>query len=326
MSEYANENKKEYSVGVAIITYRDKKHLKHCLPPLLKSPLKPRILVFNSTSDDGTVEEAERLGAEVFIMPRKNMNHGLAREECRKRLGTDIVVMMTPDAYMVDEHQLEALVQPIVERRVSVAYGRQLPHDDANDIARFARYFNYPEHSNIRGIEHADKYGSYTVFCSDAWAAWSQKALDEIGGFRWVLAGEDTIATAMLLKKGHKIAYVAEAKVKHSHNYSPKKEFFRHFDTGIYRKRWAKVLDVGKGSDQGRGVRYAVGLFRYLWKKNPTMIPRAFLQLSMGYMGYHFGRIGYRLVPNSIKKKISHSEFFWKSEEYANGKWNEPAE
>ena len=313
------------SVGVAIITYWDKKHLKNCLPPLLNSPLKLKVLVFNSTSNDGTVEEAERLGAEVYIMPRKHMNHGLAREECRKRLGTDIVVMMTPDAYCVDEHVIEKLVKPIVEGKASIAYGRQLPHDDAKEYAKFARKFNYPEQSHIRGIEHADKYGSYTNFCSDAFAAWSQKALDEIGGFRWVLAGEDTIATAMLLKKGHKIAYVAEAQVKHSHNYTPKKEFFRHFDTGIYRKRWAKILDMGKGSDQGRGVKFAKEMFAYLKKNKPSAIPAAFLQIACGYAGYHSGRIGYHLVPNEIKKKISHSEFFWKSEEYANGKWKEPA-
>ncbi len=314
------------SVGIAIITYWDKKHLEKCIPPLLNSPLKPRVMVFNSTSNDGTVEEAERLGAETFVIPRKNMNHGSAREACRKRLGTDIVVMMTPDAYAVDEFAIEKLVKPIVEGKASVAYGRQLPHDDANEIARFGRMFSYPEQSNIRGIEHADKYGSYTVFCSDAFAAWSQKALDEVGGFRWVLAGEDTIATAMLLKKGHKIAYVAEAQVKHSHNYTVKKEFFRHFDTGIYRKQWEKVLNVGKGSDQGRGVLYAKGLFKYLWGVNKNMIPRAFAQLAAGYLGFLLGRFGYKLIPNDIKKKISHSEFFWKSEEYANGKWNEPAE
>ncbi len=323
----SHEHKKDHpTVGVAIITYWDKKHLKHCIPPLLNSPLKPRVLVLNSSSNDGTVEEAERLGAETLVIPRARMNHGLAREMCRNHLGTDIVVNMTPDAYMEDEHMLEVLVRPIAEGRASIAYARQLPHKEASLIAKFSRDFNYPPEGHIRGIEDAEKYGSYINFCSDACAAWSNKALGEIGGFRWVLAGEDAIATAMLLKKGHKIAYVAEARVYHSHNYGPKKEFVRHFDTGIYRRKWGKVLDFGVDGDQGRGVKYAKGLLKTFLKEKPLKTPLVFWQLGMGYTGYLLGRFAYMYVPNEIKKIISHSEFFWKSDDFKAGRWEGPAE
>jgi rhamnosyltransferase len=324
----SNETKnldKHPTVGVGVITYRDGKHLKHCLPPLLKSRLKPRVMVFNSSSNDGTVEEAERLGAETFVIPRKNMNAGTSREKTRKQLGTDIFVAMTPDAYALDEHMIERLVKPIVEGRAAVSYARQIPHDDATPIAKFSRMFNYPEQSQLRGIEDADKYGSYLPFCSDTCAAYSQKALDEIGGFRWILGGEDTVAAAMLLRKGYKIAYVAEAVVKHSHNYSPVKEFIRHFDTGIYRQTWRKTLSFGKGSDGSRGVGYLVGMISYLKKNAPDMLFRGIFQLAMGYAGYLVGKYGCDLIPNKVKMEISHAEFYWKSEEFANGKWKEPA-
>lgn len=324
-----NDNSKNLdkfpTIGVGVITYKDGKHLKYCLPPLLNSPLKPKVIVFNSSSNDGTVEEAERLGAETFVIPRKNMNAGFSREMTRKKLGTDIFVAMTPDAYAVDEHMIERLVKPIVEGRVAVSYARQIPHDNATPIARFSRMFNYPEQSQIRGIEDVNKYGSFLPFCSDTCAAYSQKALDEIGGFRWILGGEDTVAAAMLLKKGYKIAYVAEAVVKHSHNYSPTKEFIRHFDTGIYRNTWRKTLSFGKGSDESRGIKYLQGMIQYLAKTEPSMILTGIFQLGMGYAGYLLGRFGYKIIPNSIKMKISHAEFYWKSEEFANGKWKEPA-
>lgn len=316
---------KHPSVGVGVITYWDKKHLNKCLPPLLNSPLKPRVMVFNSSSNDGTVEEAERLGAEIYILPRKHMNAGHSREITRRQMDTDIFVAMTPDAYAIDENMLEKLVRPIVEGKAAVSYARQIPHDDATPIAKFARMFNYPEQSQIRGIEDADKYGSYLPFCSDTCAAYSNKALNDIGGFRWVIGAEDAIATSMLLRKGYKVAYVAEAVVKHSHNYTPKKEFFRHFDTGVYRQRWRELLDFGKGSDEGRGFAYLAGMVKYLAKVKPSMIPRGILQLGMGYAGYLLGKFGYRYVPNELKKKISHAEFFWKSEEFAKGLWNGPA-
>jgi len=316
---------KHPTVGIGVITYKDGKHLKYCLPPLLKSPLRPKVLVFNSSSNDGTVEEAERLGAETFVIPRKNMNAGTSREKTRKKLGTDIFVAMTPDAYALDEHMIERLVKPIVEGKVAVSYARQIPHDNATPIAKFSRIFNYPEQSQIRGIEDVDRYGSYLPFCSDTCAAYSQKALDEVGGFRWVLGGEDTIATAMLLRKGYKVAYVAEAVVKHSHNYTPMKEFIRHFDTGIYRHIWRKTLFFGKGSDGSRGVRYLLGMIQYLRKTAPTWLFTSILQLAMGYAGYIVGKFGCDFIPNSIKMRISHADYFWWSEDFVNGKWKEPA-
>jgi len=316
---------KHPTIGIGVITYKDGKHLKFSLPPLLNSPLKPQVLVFNSTSNDGTVEEAERLGAKTFVIPRKQMNAGLSREMTRKQLKTDIFIAMTPDAYCVDEHVVEKLVKPIVEGKAAVSYARQIPHDGANIVAKFSRMFNYPEQSQIRGIEDADKYGSYLPFCSDVMAAYSQKALDEIGGFRWVLSGEDTVATSMLLRKGYKVAYVAEAVVKHSHNYDPKKEFIRHFDTGIYRTKWHKMLSFGKGSDGSRGLKYLKEMVAYLIKNDPGAIFMAVMQLGMGYMGYLLGKFGYKLIPNHIKSKISHADYFWGSDDYLKGRWDEPA-
>lgn len=314
----------KYSLGVAIITYKDKKHLEKCLPPLINSPLKPKVLVFNSSSNDGTVELAKSLGAETLVVPRTEMNHGGARELSRKTLNTDIVVMMTPDAYAVDKNMLSKLVKPIVEGKAAISYARQVAHEGANIISAFSREYNFPAQSNIRGINDAPKYGVYTAFCSDACTAWLNRTLDEVGGFRWTLSGEDAIAAAMILRKGYKIAYIAEAVVKHSHNYSPLKEFKRHFDTGMYRRQWHKVLDLGGGTDQTRGASYALALLTHVAKNQPLMLPVAFAQLSMGWLGYWFGWICYHKAPDWLYKMISPADFFWNSTDYKQGKWFEP--
>lgn len=316
---------KKLSVGVAIITYKDTEKLKISLPLILKSTIKAKVLVFNSTSNDGCVELAKKLGVETLVIPRTEMNHGYAREISRKTLGTDIVVMMTPDAYARPD-MLEKLIQPIVEGKAKIAYARQIAHEGANIIARFSREFNFPSESNIRSIKDAPKYGRYTGFCSDACTAWSNDALEEIGGFRWILSGEDAVASAMVLRKGHKIAYVAEAIVNHSHNYTPQKEFVRHFDTGMYRKQWDKILDLGGGSDQKRGTSYAIALLTHVIKNEPKMLLTAFLQLAMGWLGYQFGRLCYHRAPLWLYKKVSPADFFWNSTGYKEGKWFEPAE
>ncbi len=304
------------TIGVAVITHHAKKHLPHCLPPLINSPLKPKIVVVNSSSNDGTVELAEEMGATTMIVPRSSFNHGYTREQARKFLDTDIVVMVTPDAYATSTETLSLLIQPIIENKASVAYARQIPHDQAGFFEAFPRAFNYPEKSHVRGIEDLHTYGVYTYFCSNSFAAYSNQALNEIDGFNPVLLGEDTIAVSKLLKKGHKIAYVAEAEVKHSHRYRLKQEFQRHFDTGLARKS-TQELNVSSISDQKHGAKFLVDQFKVLLTSKPHLLPYATVQSTVKYLGYLLGRCSLR-APKWIVKQCSSQDYFWSSE-YSNG-------
>ncbi|HEX6014725.1 MAG TPA: hypothetical protein VFY87_23615 [Geminicoccaceae bacterium] len=62
------------SIGAVVVTHRAREHLTRCLPPLFRSPLRPRVLVVNSSSGDGTVELARDLGAETLTFPRQAFN------------------------------------------------------------------------------------------------------------------------------------------------------------------------------------------------------------------------------------------------------------
>ena len=296
-------------VGVAIITHRAKQHLSHCLPPLIHSPLKPKILLVNSSSNDGTVEEAKRFGAQTLVIPRDDFNHGTTRDLARRTLNTDIVVMMTPDAYPEDRYSLGKLVEPIGQKKAVVSYGRQLPHTGAGLFERFPRDFNYSSESHIRSIDDIDKYGIYTFFCSDSFAAYSNEALERVGGFPSVLLGEDTCVVAKLLYKGEKIAYVAEACVKHSHKYSLLQEFRRHFDTGLARKEYGQLIEAG-GKDEKRGSAFARSLLKNVGRKRPHLLPYALLHLSSKWLGYRIGRLSTN-APIGWKKSLSSQDFYW---------------
>lgn len=298
------------TIGIAVLTYYSKKHLVNCLSPFLHSPLKPRVMVIDSSSKDGTAEEAEAMGIETIVIPQTLFNHGLTREMARKHLGTDIVVLITPDAYAVNTTVLEKLVQPLVENKASAAYARQLPHDGAGFFESFPREFNYPEEGHIRSIEDVNKYGVYTFFCSDSCAAYLNSALDEIGGFKEVLLGEDTVAAAELLKKGHKIAYAADAHVKHSHRYSLKEEFQRYFDTGIARSQYRHLIATG-GKDSKRGNQFLKQMTKTLVRKRPDLLPYAFLQTMVKWCGYQVGQMSVN-APVWWKRKLSGQPYYWK--------------
>ncbi len=300
------------TVGVVIPTFQAVHHLPHCLPPLLRSPLKPRRCILDSSSTDGTVELARAMGAQVVVIPQREFNHGTTREKGRQIVGTSIVVMVTQDAYATSPEMLERLVQPIVEKRASIAYARQLPHKGVGFLGAFARRFNYPPRSHIRGIEDAATYGAYTFFCSNSCAAYCNQALDEIGGFSPVLFGEDTLVVSQLLHKLHRIAYVAEAEVYHSHEYPLKQEFFRHFDMGLARREYHHWLAIA-GSDQERGKRYVKTLLRELWDTSPSSIPYALCQTLVKFCGYRLGRASLH-APLWMKKRLSSQPAYWESQ------------
>lgn len=302
---------KKTSVGVAFITHNSAHHFPHCLPPIIESSLQPKVLVVISSKQDRSKEQAEKMGAATLCLDAKEYNHGLTREKARNILQTDIVVMMTPDAY-AEKQMLEKLVAPIIDGTASIAYARQLPHKNADLFEAFPREFNYPETSHCYSLQDAKRIGPAAFFCSNSCAAYSQKALDQIGGFPSVLLGEDTCATAKLLCKGHKIAYVAEARVAHSHRYSIKQEFQRYFDTGLARESYRDLL---LGTDKVRGKKFAKAFVKKILKENPLQLPYAILHTLTKWVGYQIGQRA-KKFPVIIKKALSSQKFYWSSDEW----------
>lgn len=56
--------------------------------------------------------------------------------------------------------------------------------------------------------------------------------------------GEDTLSVAKLLDAHHKIAYVAEAEVYHSHDYTLKEEFFRQYEMARARESFQHLISI----------------------------------------------------------------------------------
>jgi rhamnosyltransferase len=300
------------SVGAVVVTHRAREHLARCLPPLFRSSLRPRVLVVNSSSGDGTVELARDLGAETLTVPRQAFNHGLTRELARRRLGTEFTVMLTPDAYPLRDDLVERLTAPLRHGVAAVAYGRQVAGEGAGLLERVGREFSYPAESHVRGAADWPEHGSYTRFCSNACAAWSSRALDAIGGFKPTLVSEETIAVAELLARGERVAYVAEAVVEHAHRHDLAGAFRRHFDVGYTRRLYDDLLLAGEG-DGARGRCLAATLLRRARREAPGELARILGQLAASWLGYRAGLVGQRL-PRAVAKRLSGQDYFWTSD------------
>lgn len=276
------------TIGVLVPTYNAGDVLNRVLAPLSQSTLKPSVLVIDSSSRDDTVAVARSFGAQVHVILQSEFNHGATRELGRRMLGTDITVMMTQDVVPIGEDMIERLIAPLVDGRAAISYARQVPHDGASLIEAFPRYFNYPDKSELRGLEDTKTLGAYTFFCSNSCAAWNNAALNDVGGFDRTLSLEDTIAVAKLLRRGHKIAYCADAIVKHSHRFSLRGEYKRYFEAGFVRRLNRKLLMLGNG-DEGRGVALVSAMLRQLVRERPSLLPFAILNAAAKWLGYRIG-------------------------------------
>jgi rhamnosyltransferase len=294
------------NVGVVIVTLNAESFLRPLLTGLKSQTIPHEVLIIDSSSTDATHAIANEFGHKLHVIKRSEFNHGLTRELGRKLSNKPIVVFLTQDALPANDHLLENLIKPL--DKAALSYARQLPYPGAGFFEAFHREYNYPEQSQLRSIQDQSKYGAYTFFCSDSCAAYRQDKLDLIGGFKDVLLGEDTLACASLLHQGEKIAYVADAQVFHSHNYTLSEEFKRSFDIGFAR---AKLKDLigGRNSDEKRGRAYAKELFIRILKR-PWLIPYTTALLTTKWLGY---QLGYRGENMPLKWKLrfcSHKGYF----------------
>lgn len=308
-------------IAVIIPTRNAKPGFEQLLDKLQSQSLVPdEIYIYDTASTNGTVQAARARGVQVVPVRPADFNHGATREWARRKTSADIVIFMTQDAIPVDDRLIENLVQPILSGCASISYARQVPRPGADVFEAFPRSFNYPSQSQIRGIEDAQRFGVYTFFSSDSCSAYLNSALDEVGGFRPTITSEDYFAAARLLRRGHRIAYAADAVVQHSHSYTLIEEFQRYFDTGYVRGEnpW---VEEAVGQAEGRGKQYFLALLRHLAQEGPWLVPYAVVNTLVKLLGYRAGHCALR-APRWWKKAFSSQPYYWDSRYCRTGIWS----
>jgi rhamnosyltransferase len=211
---------------------------------------------------------------------------------------------------VADSESISSLISAFEDPAVAVAFGHQLPRKGAGAIKAHARRFNYAALSSIRDMNARARLGFKTIFISNSFAAYRRSVLIEVGGFpQDVIFGEDTVTAARILRAGHKIAYIAQAKVYHSHSYTMIQEFKRYFDIGVLHNRESWMLEMFD-SVLNEENRYVASEINYLRRHNPSKIPSAILRSLLKYVGYKLGRMEDKLSVR-VKYHLSMHRAFW---------------
>lgn len=302
-------------IDVIIPTYKPGKEFEKLIGRLQKQEYPIHKIIIINTRTDIFPEELDRSNYEIEIthIEPDQFDHGGTRNMGAGMSDADIVVYMTQDAIPVDEKLIGTFAKIFEENPdIGIAYGRQLPREECNIIERYTRRFNYPEKSLIKTKEDLPRLGIKTFFCSDVCAAYRRNYLLSAGGFEDpTIFNEDMIFAGKRIYAGDKVAYVAEAKVIHSHNYTGRQQFHRNFDLAVSQAQHPEVFE-GVPSE-GEGIRMVKATAKYLVRNGyPWKVFTLVYQSGCKYIGYFLGK-RYEKLPMWLILKCTSSRKYWKN-------------
>ncbi len=199
------------------------------------------VIVVDSGSSDGTLEEAQRRkNVRTIEIAPEAFGHGRTRNYAVSQSDGDLIAFLTHDAVPVGTGWLSALVAAVTQSDdIAGAFGRHIAHDDASPFTKrdlelhFANFSNYPavlskdtdpaRYASDTGWRQLLHYYSDNNSCLRR-SVWEQIPYPDVA------FAEDQIWADKIIAAGYSKAYAADAVVKHSHDYTPVAQLRRAFD------------------------------------------------------------------------------------------------
>ncbi|MBK1618565.1 hypothetical protein CKO42_08965 [Lamprobacter modestohalophilus] len=199
-------------ISIIIRTLNEGRHLDALLNRIAEQQtqgLGHEVILVDSGSTDDTLAIAERHGCRILHISREDFSFGRSLNlGCAAAQG-DLLVITSGHCVPVDQHWLQRLCQPLLEKGADYSFGRQLggEHSHYSEKRIFSKYFPAERHN-----------GQKDFFCNNANAAlcfaqWERHRFNED------LTGlEDMELAQRLVQSGGKVAYVPDATVYHYHS------------------------------------------------------------------------------------------------------------
>jgi len=233
------------TITVAIPTLNGAAVLEETLTAVRAQRLEPphdvELVVCDSGSRDGSVTIARRHGADVFEIAPEDFSHGGTRNLLMERSSGEYVAFLTQDSVPAGERWLAGLLRGFgLAEDVALSYGPYLPRPDASamvarDLVEWFRGFapdGAPRVDRLapheREIDPAALLGARGFF-TDANGCVARAAWERVP-FRAVPYAEDHVLAHDMMRAGYAKAYLPDAAVIHSHEYSPWNWLRRSFD------------------------------------------------------------------------------------------------
>lgn len=308
-------NRMENSIiDVVIPVYKPGEEFKELIRRLELQKLKIRNIILMHTKDGNDLMNSEFLkGYDNIVIEEvetDEFDHGGTRDKGICKSDAEYVLCMTQDALPADCSLIENLLYGLKGGDIAAVYARQLPRKDCSVLESYIRSFNYPKNSIIKSKDSLESMGIKTYFCSNVCAMYRKDLYHKQGGFeKKTIFNEDMLYAAKCIQNGYKIAYAAEARVVHSHNYSNRQQFQRNFDLAVSQVQHPEIFEGIRSESEG--IRMVKNSMMYLIRSGHPMMIIALIMSSVAkYSGYLAGK-HYRALPKKIVKKCTMSPRYW---------------
>jgi rhamnosyltransferase len=263
--------------------------------------------------EDDLLSAPRQAGIPVVVqhITKDEYDHAATRHRMALESDADLLLFMTQDAFPQDDQLIRRLAEAFEDEAVSSAYARQLPKPGCAALEKQSRRFNYPAVSSKKSAEDRSRLGIKTYFCSNVCAMYRKSVYEALGGFDGgAIFNEDMIFAKKVIEAGYSIAYVADARVFHSHNYTIPQYFRRSFDMAVSQ---AQHPEVFKGvSSEKEGMRLVRTVASELVRQGRArqLLPFG-LQCAAKYAGYFLGK-HYEKLPAKVVLYCTDNKSFWK--------------
>ncbi len=286
--------------------------LQHSVPLIFEQDFEfpYEMIIIDSGSNDGSVKFVQNQMKNYQNLRHHQIVPDTFHHARTRNLGAELakgkyLVFLGGDALPVGQKWLNNLVQPVMnneDEKTFASYGRQLPRVDA-DISNLCRMgFNYGESSHVKNsgsnLTRQDLFYFSSVNCCINKEKVEFPLFDDQSA-----VNEDNTLSYRMINEGNSIAYVADAPVIHSHNYSAWEIFQRYFDNAVTYKK----IGIHKGVDKSMnddGKRYLAFSLSILKKKLPFDWIRFFWFTSFAVVGAKLGQ-NYKRLPAWIVSRCS---------------------
>ena len=238
-------------------------------------------------SKDNTEEKLKKLKCEYEKISRENFSHSLVREKAAFAAKGDIVVFITQDIKIEDEHWLYHLTKDIADNKCEAAFSRQIGYD-SHKVERYTREINYPDETRIVSKEDVERLGLMTFFFSDASSAVLKDVFVKLNGYdnKDLPTNEDMYFAYKLIMNGYRIEYASDSKIIHSHDLSFNETVKRYSDIGKFFDQNPYLKEYSAGE---RGFTVLKYIFkRSIEDKKPLIIIDAVVNFGARFIGMKF--------------------------------------
>lgn len=204
---------------------------------------------------------------------------------------------------LIREHERRSESYPALpDGRIAMCYARQIARKSAPEIEKFIRTFNYPDKSFVKSARDINTLGIKAFFASNVCCAYNRDLYESIMGFEPnAIFNEDMLYAAKALRHGYLVAYAADAKVVHSHEYSALQQFRRNFDNGMSQAMHPEIFDKIRAEGEGKKLvkKAAIHLLK---SGKGFQIIRLVWQSGWKYLGFRLGRKYRKLSYSAIHR------------------------